>query len=45
MKTLPVIQNPQPAPAVTPSELQTAGMIDDPARAAELRPLIVAAGS
>jgi FeS assembly SUF system protein len=45
MKTLPVIQNPQPAPAVTPSDLQTVGMINDPGRAAELRPLIVAAVS
>ena len=37
-------QNPAP-PAVTPSEPQTAGMTNDPARAAELRPAIVAAVS
>jgi FeS assembly SUF system protein len=45
MKTLPVIQNPAPAAAVAPSELQTAGMTNDAARAAELRPQIVAAVS
>lgn len=45
MKTLPVIQNPAPAPAVTPSEAQTAGMTNDAARAAALRPAIVAAVS
>jgi FeS assembly SUF system protein len=45
MKTLPVIQPPAPVPAATSSEPQTVGMMNDPARAAELRPQIVAAVS
>jgi len=45
MKTLPVIQAPPSAPAATPSEPQTVGMTNDPARAADLRPQIVAAVS
>ena len=44
MKTLPVIQPSAPAP-VTSSEPQTVGMANDPARASELRPLVVAAVS
>jgi FeS assembly SUF system protein len=39
MKPLPVIQPSQPAPASGP--LQTAGMVNDPARSAALRPQIV----
>jgi FeS assembly SUF system protein len=45
MKTLPVIQPPSPVPAATAFEGQTVGMTNDPARAADLRPRIVAAVS
>ena len=41
MKQLPVIQPAAPAPPKT--ELRTAGLVNDPARAAELEPRVIAA--
>jgi FeS assembly SUF system protein len=43
MKEIPVIQPTAPTPAPTPDELQTASIVNDPARLDELRPQIVAA--
>ena len=44
MKNLPVIQ-PTAAQAPTPSDLKTAGMVNDPVRAAEIEPKVRAAVS
>lgn len=43
MKQIPVIQPEAAAPAVSPSEMRTAGMVNDAAKHAELQPRIVAA--
>jgi FeS assembly SUF system protein len=44
MKPIPVIPNPPPTgPQTSPTELQTAGMTNDPDRLAALRPKIVEA--
>jgi FeS assembly SUF system protein len=43
MKQLPVIQNPAADAAARPESTDTAGMVNDPGRSAELRPQIVAA--
>jgi FeS assembly SUF system protein len=43
MKSLPVIQPSTPAPAISPSDLKTAGMVRDPEKAAALEAKIVAA--
>jgi FeS assembly SUF system protein len=43
MKPLPVIQNPSPAAPVQSDAQETAGLTNDAARSAELRPLIVQA--
>ena len=43
MKEIPVIQPNAPTPTQTPDELQTASIVNDPARLDELRPQIVAA--
>ena len=43
MKQIPVIQPETDSPAVPASEMRTPGMLNDPARHAELHPRIVAA--
>jgi FeS assembly SUF system protein len=43
MKQIPVIQPESATPAAAPSEMRTAGMVNDPSRAADLRPRILAA--
>ena len=41
MRHLPVIQSASTTPSPAPSEMRTAGMVNDPSRLAELRPRIL----